>query len=104
MTEEGWAPHREISHDPETNTYRVSYRSDDHGALVGAIIDLVAAVTGEDPTAMTPLYEAVDAEALEALFRPQNGSSVEVVFQYCECEVTAMSHGEVVVGPVGDAA
>ncbi|SFC27959.1 hypothetical protein SAMN05444422_106193 [Halobiforma haloterrestris] len=39
------------------------------------IIDAVAALTNEDPLELTPLYEAVDPDALDALFVHSRGRS-----------------------------
>lgn len=84
-------------YEPETDTYHALYQPDEPGSLVGAVIYLVSVATGKDPDTMDPLYETVDSDALESLFRPREGETGQVEFRYCGCEVTAMSDGEVLV-------
>lgn len=86
-------------YDSETDTYRAKYHPDEPGSLAGAVIYLVSVATGQEPKTMDPLYETVDSEALESLFRSREGQTGRVEFRYCGCEVTAMSDGEVVVTP-----
>ena len=102
MTEDDSDHHVGASFDPDTDTYRAKYHPDEPGSLVGATVYLVSVATGDEPETMTPLYDVVDADALENLFRSPDGESAEIEFQYCGCEVTAVSDGEVVVSPLED--
>lgn len=104
MIDDGVGPHGGVTYNVETNAYHASYHPDDRGALLGAIIDLVSLVTGKEPETMTPLYDVVDVDAMEALFQPRDGNAIEVVFQYYECEVAARSSGDVIVVPLEIAA
>lgn len=105
MTEDDSDHHVGASYDPETETYRAKYHPDEPGSLVGAVIYLVSVATGDEPETMAPLYDVVDSDALENLFRSRNGGkeTAHVEFQYCECSVTAVSDGEVLVTPLEDA-
>ena len=103
MTDSGWCPHVGASYDPETDTYRASYRPDARGSLVGAINYLVSVATEKEPETMPPLYTVVDTDALGELFRSKTGEPAVATFQYCGCAVTAMSDGAVVVSPLKDA-
>lgn len=102
MTEDDRDPNVEASYDPETDTYRAIYQLDEPGSLAGAVIYLVSVATGNEPETMDPLYDVVDADALENLFRSREGETGQVEFRYCGCEVTALSGGEVVVSPLED--
>lgn len=61
---------------------------------------MVAAATGHEPTELPPLYESIDADALEALISGQAVStdgSARVTFAYAGVEVTVRSSGEIEV-------
>ncbi|PSQ18563.1 hypothetical protein BRD00_04545 [Halobacteriales archaeon QS_8_69_26] len=94
--------HVEASYDPETDTYHAKYQPDETGSLAGAVVYLVSVATGNDPKTMDPLYETIDVDALESLFRGQEGRTGHIEFQHCGCAVTAMSDGEIVVSPLDD--
>jgi len=55
-----------------------------------AVITAVADVTGQSPLEMDPLWESIDADALEALLGDtgQQRPAPTVTFTYCDCEVT----------------
>jgi len=90
------------SYDPETDTHYAKYQPDEPELLAEAVIYLVSVATGNEPKTMDPLYEAIDTDALESLFRGREGQTGHIEFQYCECVVTAMSDGEVVVSSLED--
>lgn len=64
------------------------------GANVGADVDSDGGARSEGPradveaSALAPLYETVDPDALDALFRPDGVSPVAVTFTYSGREVT----------------
>lgn len=64
-----------------------------------SVIEALAEARGVEPTAIeTPLYDAVDPEALDALFDPADDrTSGRVVFEIQEFEVTVTSDREVFV-------
>jgi hypothetical protein len=66
-----------------------------------AVVEAVSAVTGQDPTEMSPLHDAVDADALNELIR--TGDGVCVTFSYGGTTVTVESDGSVVVTADGAA-
>ncbi|MFC7135536.1 HalOD1 output domain-containing protein [Halobaculum litoreum] len=68
-----------------------------------AVIDAVAAARGVRPIDLdTPLYEAVDPDALRALF-PADGrpSATTVEFAWTDCLVTVADGGRVTVTRTG---
>lgn len=60
-----------------------------------AVVETVSAITGRDPTAIPPLHEAVDSDALNALLR--GGENVRVTFSYASTLVEITSDGTVQV-------
>lgn len=72
-----------------------------------AVVDAVADAVDVDPLELDPLNEAIDPDALDALF-PQcgeraDGSVHEVSLQFNGCHVTVRDTGEVVVRSAGPA-
>lgn len=62
------------------------------------VVDAVADATGVDPLDLPPLYERVDPDALDALFRDAGGASVASVrFEFSGCEVLVRGSGQVEV-------
>lgn len=63
------------------------------------VVQAIAARTDEDPLELSPLYEAVDPDALDALFggpaREGSGSVGKVRFVYEGYEVTVHADGTV---------
>ena len=84
-------------YDPTTETFHS--RFDDGSDLVVAIVEAVAVVTNRDPTAMSPLYDTIDPEALADLVTGARDRPVEISFSYEECQVSVSSDGSVVVEP-----
>ncbi|QLG64309.1 HalOD1 output domain-containing protein [Halorarum salinum] len=77
-------------------------RGDDE-SVAEAVVRTVSEATGVEPTSVEPLNSVVDADALNALFRPRlNGEKRTgggVFFLLDGCEVTVHGDGEVVVRP-----
>jgi hypothetical protein len=69
-----------------------------------AVVEAVCRVVGESPTAIDPLAEVIDPEALDALFRPTGQeparSDGTVTFAFCGCEVVVCGTGEITVVPL----
>ncbi|WP_459809929.1 HalOD1 output domain-containing protein [Halopiger thermotolerans] len=64
------------------------------------IVETVADVQGTSPSELsTPLYEAVDPDALERVLRSSDGSSLRVRFPYESCVVTVDGAGNVSAAP-----
>ncbi|WP_435175994.1 HalOD1 output domain-containing protein [Halorussus sp. AFM4] len=79
------------------------YRAADDESLSAAVVRAVAAVSdrssaGDPREALDPLYDSVDPDALDALFRHADDSQTGAVeFAYCGYEVTVDSTGLVTV-------
>lgn len=88
-------------HGRETDTYRTTYDPDTPGSLPEAVIELVSVAIGKEPKSMDPLFDVVDPDALDTLFRSREARTGRIEFRFCGCEVRAVSGGEVLVsGPV----
>lgn len=63
------------------------------------VIQAVAAETGTDPLDLNPLYEAINPDCLDSLFKTTDGGLPRnigtVSFRYYGCDVTVTSAGEV---------
>lgn len=68
-----------------------------------AVVEMVAIARDRVPSALEPLYEAVDPEALDLLLRrdgdPGNVAEATVSFTYAGYDVTVGSDGELTVTP-----
>lgn len=69
-----------------------------------AVVAAVAAASDRDPVDLPPLYERVDADALDALVTPggRPDEGVTVRFHYDDFGVTVASDGRVTVTPATD--
>jgi hypothetical protein len=71
------------------------------------VVSAVASGTETDPTALPPLYDVVDPDALERLFRRRDGairdSGLRVSFEYGGHDVMVDADGSVFVRPAGAA-
>lgn len=65
-----------------------------------AVVQTVAAATDQDPTAMEPLNDAINTDALNDLFAPSDDrprSRGYVQFEYERCHVRVRAEGTVLV-------
>lgn len=63
---------------------------------VYAVVTAVADRTGQEPTELPPLADAVDPDALNALFAAGDGGTVRrVAFEYCGYTVVVRGDGAV---------
>lgn len=70
-----------------------------------AVVEAVAEAADRDPTALEPLYDAIDPDALDALVSSRRGSSrsdLRISFTYASFEVTVGPAGAVEVRSVGE--
>ena len=70
-----------------------------------AVVKAVAQAADRDPSALEPLYEAIDPDALDAIYRSRRetqSSALRVSFSYASFEVTVGPTGAVEVSPVTD--
>ncbi|ELZ23653.1 hypothetical protein C475_15318 [Halosimplex carlsbadense 2-9-1] len=86
----------------------LTYRIDDDQSASEAVLDAVAERVGVDVLDLsTPLYDAVDPEALDAFYRTSGDerAATRVSFEYCGYEVTVSGDGTVALDAVagGDA-
>lgn len=83
-------------------SYRTHFDPADRSAIE-ATIAAVAAATGADAMELPPLYDAVDPDALAAMFEPpRTGASRfrgSVAFEYADTLVRVDGHGTVEVSP-----
>lgn len=88
-----------------TSMFQIQHDWAESDEISATIIDAVAAITGNEPADLQPLYEAVDPDALDQLLRSLRTSSIsqgrsEVVFTFNGCEVTVAADGTITVDPV----
>ena len=88
-------------YDPMTDTYHHQYGWDSPERLSSAVIAAVATAADTEPTELEPLYDCVDPDALDALFRPLSEdrprSHGRFLFSLDEYEVAVHGHGEIIV-------
>lgn len=56
----------------ERRTDEIHYAREGEGTPTEAVVDALAAATGVDPESLPPLYESIDPEVLDRLFRGRN--------------------------------
>lgn len=84
----------------ETSTLSSRY---DWGEITpsNAVIEVVAAVTDQQPSELPALYEAIEPDALDLICsngtNGRSGGGIRVTFPYAGHEVTVGSDGEVAV-------
>jgi len=65
------------------------------------VVTAVAATTNTEIQGMPPLYETVNADALNEIFADRHDGTVrttgQVRFTYCECDVVVLSNGRIIV-------
>lgn len=84
-------------YDPITETFHS--RFDDGSDTIVAIVETVASATDRELTAMSPLYDTIDPEALTDLVTSARDRTIDVSFSYEGCLVTVSSDGRVAVEP-----
>lgn len=87
-----------VGYDPTTDTYHSELRWEDANSLSLLIVEAVSAITGQEPTAIEPLYSVIDPEALESLLSSAQNSNMKVSFAFAGCTV-GFTGGELVVEP-----
>jgi hypothetical protein len=83
-------------------TYYTEFTGDEPVTM--AVVRAVSAVTGIEPTVLTPLGECIETDALEALFATPSGPIAQSFrFQYAGCDVTVWGDGSIaLMAPVYD--
>ncbi|SFR36557.1 HalOD1 output domain-containing protein [Halogeometricum limi] len=97
-TEQWWEGR--IDYDRGAESYHVAYEQSE---LVSTSVVLsVAAIEGEEPTALPPLAEAIDPDALDDLFAGDVRGQVS--FTYTGYDVTIHDDGRIEILPSTDVA
>lgn len=69
------------------------------------VIEMIAIACDRDPTALDPLYDSIDPDALDAFFRSSSDKPAErsatVSFVHAGHDVVVRGDGSVVVRPLG---
>jgi hypothetical protein len=97
--DEDTAQSRSVEYDRATDTYRARYDWTEERPSTAAV-SVVAALSGEEPTEMAPLYEWIDPDALDRLFAAEGDDppeSLEISFRYRTYDVTVRGDGVVAV-------
>lgn len=89
----------EAATDAQTGTVTNVCRS---GDISETVVLTVAEAVGVDPLELDPLYDIIDPDALNSLFRPSVGSpptTMTLQFSMAGCDVEVHGDGEVIVTP-----
>ncbi len=97
----------DVSPEPITtengDAYRTSHDFGTPGSVSITVVETVSAVLEESPGTVEPLYDVVDPDALDDLFRPKADGTPRVrgavTFTLDGCEVTVEGTGDVLVVP-----
>ena len=86
---------------PDTPPDTVRLETPDGGSVSSTVVLAVEELTGTSVEELPPLGMRIDADALDALFRPclpgtQDTASGAVQFRYADCIITVDSAGTVV--------
>ena len=96
------------THDQDGDSAAFTSLREDNETPAESVIELVATVTGTSPEHMSPLFDAVDPDALNTIFdheTHQSGASsqTQVSFRFNGCDVTVYADGRTVVSPTPSA-
>ena len=84
--------------------YTVQGGWDSHEQVVVTLVSAVADCTGRDVLDLDPLYEVVEPEAVEQLFKPRHGDQMRgdrghIRLTYAGCDVF-VTNSEITVRPI----
>ncbi|WP_226023907.1 HalOD1 output domain-containing protein [Halomicrobium salinisoli] len=88
--------------DPELQAYRVDLDAVEYVSTSVAVVRSVAALDDTPPTALDPLQESVDPDALDEFLSGENASERRVGFRYQGYEITVVGTGEIRLSPESD--
>jgi hypothetical protein len=87
--------HNEVS---DERTYTIQYDEWTDQSPSVAVVKAVAAVTGDDPTAIEPLTETINPDAMDRLIETEDSrGTLSITFGYSGCVVTAEANGDITV-------
>lgn len=93
-----------ITYDSDRDLYRATFDSTTV-APSKAVVEVVAAIEEEEPSQLVPLYNVINADALDNLcserFPGRYDSDRLVQFTYHGYEIRVWSHGTITAGPSG---
>jgi len=100
MTDESGRPSFGMESDGADGTVRAQYDWESTPPSI-AVVRTIAVALGCEPTALEPLYESVDPDALDRLLQPSGSSAapgdLTVTFAVADRQVTVRSSGDVIV-------
>lgn len=96
ITDDDRGPHEQV-----TEPIRTNWRGYSHPTT--AVVERVAATTGQPMTSLPSLHESVDTDALDALLTRSDGGHgrVQLSFSYQDLWVTVRSDRTMVISPDG---
>jgi hypothetical protein len=102
MTSMDRGPRQKRGYDPRTGTYHTHHDWTGTVPVNYTVCTAVAALTGEDVAAMSPLAKAIEPDALESLFEPKTAAGEptdHTTFTYDGCTVTVFRSGHIRIAP-----
>lgn len=94
-----------MAYSTEGDAYRVEFARDEERPST-AVVEAVSAVSGRKQDDLDPLFDVVDPDALDSLFRPTvsggHRGDVEVSFTYHGYHVAVRSYGIIEIRSVED--
>ena len=96
MSEDTSDPGEGVAYPTTDERHRVEFALAEE-APSAVVVTAIAAISGQKPDELDPLYTAVDPDALDSLFAPTasggHRADVEVTFRYHGYEVAVRSYG-----------
>lgn len=92
-----------VEYDPETDTYRTVHDFSDDTSLTTTLVLMLEEIMDDDAT-LEVLYDVVDPDALDDIFRPRSAVTPyrrgHVAFIVSDHQVTVFSDGVIVIEPL----
>lgn len=73
--------------------HRGTHEGENDASIAASLVSSVAAVAGVEPTALPPLQETLDTDAMEAILGSPRDCGATISFTYAGYRVTAHSDG-----------
>jgi hypothetical protein len=88
-------------YDPQTESYHIHHDWTKRPSVGSTIIDALSTLDGADVSEYPPLYDVIDVDALNTLFRmqPEDGSigQAYLYFEYSGRAITVDNTGKIVI-------
>lgn len=93
-----------VGYSHREQTFRTKHEWDDPESLSASVLHAVAVASGDDPGEMDSLYDAIDPDALDEIFRPRPGLELRpeggcLTFVFNGCRVSVYWDGRIDVAP-----